>query len=84
MSRGPPRRQGVCVLHIQPFFLPVDEYPATTSARADSSILFNRGVPVTWSQNDATETIHWYAVRGGDNAMPCHYTGYDMHDIHIL
>ena len=28
--------------------------------------------------------LHCYAVSRVDNAIPCHRTGYDRHDIHVI
>ena len=60
-------------------------YPSissTTSVCADSSIL--EIYKVLWSPNYAPEMLHCYAAGRVDRAMPCHHTGYDRHDIHIL
>ena len=66
---------------------PTRRHPGTTSVRADSSIL--REIQVLWSQNYATEILRTlprmqWAQQSVDDAMTCHHTGYDRHDIHIL
>ena len=60
-----------CVLHIKPFYLPVD-LQHKTSVRADSSIL--EDIQVMWSQSYATQILrcHIYSKHssGQYNAMP--------------
>ena len=43
----------------------------------------HREIQALWSQNYDTEITHGNAVKGVDNAMPCHrtYSGYDRHNI---
>ena len=65
-------------------------HPAQPSVRTDSSIL--EEIQVLWPQSYATEIIRCCHVPGTryalstavGNAMLCHYTGYDTHDIRIL
>ena len=74
---------GVCVLHNKPFFLPVDIQ--TTCARAYSSTL--EDIQVMWSQSYPTAVIlrcHVSVSPAVGNAVPCHHTRYDRHDIHNL
>ena len=67
----------VCVLCIQPF-LCTRRHPAYPV----SVLTFRpREILALWSQNHDTEIIHRNAVKGVDNAMPCHRTGYDRHNI---
>ena len=79
-----PASTAVCVCFIiRPFFLPGDNQHIQCPCRFFSP----RYIRALWSlQNHATEILEvtCYAVGRGDNAMPCHRTGYDKHDIHIL
>ena len=63
----------VCVLHIKPFFLPVDTQHGTPSVRADSSIL-EEEIQVLLLRHYDTHTLSCYAVRrvGNTNAVPLH------------
>ena len=73
-NRGCPTCVGVWVLHIKPFFQPVD-----ISTPSVPSILRRREIQALWSQKRDTEIIHRNAVSRVDIAMACHRTGYDTY-----
>ena len=77
----------VCALHIKPLFLPVGIQHNYGSVHADSSILPGRRDVCASSVVTELRQRYYvatYALDTAGNAMPCHHTGYDRHDIHIL
>ena len=60
----------VRVLHIEPFFLPVD----TQHTQLSAPILPLREILALWSQNHGTQILHCNAVSRADNAMTSVHT----------
>ena len=73
----------VCVLRIEPFFLPVDIQHNKSPCR-----FFNpRVIHVKWPQklrHRCTTLLRTrYVVSTVNNVMACYHTGYDRYDIHM-
>ena len=92
-SVPPKYRDKPCFFPCVFFTLNRSLYPSTsctTSVRADSIILLIEEMQVPWSQSYATEILRCHVCNkhcrpwAVGNAMPCHHTGYDRHDTHIL
>ena len=53
----------VCVLHVKPFFLPVDIQHKQCPCRFFNPVIYNREMQVMWSPNYATaEVLRYYVV----------------------
>ena len=89
MTTGIGRCVLCCVLHIKPFFLPVD-IQHSHSFRADSSILVEE-IPQQALRSQPYDTaaeiphfIKYKQSRVDDAIHTCDRTGYDKHETHIL